>query len=150
MFVYILLKFAEIYYNDPSHRTFNVLINGRVVASNFMFPSVGTPVDAKFLGIVMDGSLAIEFDCYLIDEVISVGDALFWHKCEQELFDKRADRSFIVASHDLRFVRDNCRSALIVEGGRAKWFPDVDVAIDIYCALCEEEVPANPDRLAHA
>jgi capsular polysaccharide transport system ATP-binding protein len=95
-------------------------------------------------------SLAIEFDCYLIDEVISVGDALFWRKCEQELFDKRADRSFIVASHDLRFVRDNCRSALIVEGGRAKMFRDVDVAIDVYCALCEEEVSTNPGRLAHA
>ena len=31
-------------------------------------------------------SMAIEFDCYLIDEVISVGDALFRERCEEELF----------------------------------------------------------------
>ena len=95
-------------------------------------------------------SLAIEFDCYLIDEVISVGDALFRHKCEAELFGNRADRAFIIASHDTVFLKDTCQSALIIEGGRAKLFREVDVAVEIYCALCEEEVPANTGRLAHA
>jgi capsular polysaccharide transport system ATP-binding protein len=95
-------------------------------------------------------SLAIEFDCYLVDEVISVGDVLFRYKCEQELFDKRSDRSFIIASHDLVFIKDNCQHAIVIEDGMAKLFRDVDVAIDIYCAICEEEVSTNPDRLAHA
>ena len=35
-------------------------------------------------------SMAIEFDCYLIDEVISVGDARFHAKCQRELFEKRS------------------------------------------------------------
>ncbi len=46
-------------------------------------------------------SLAIEFDCYLIDEVIAVGDALFREKCEVELFERRSDRAFIMAWHEL-------------------------------------------------
>src|SRR6266404_3033674 len=37
-------------------------------------------------------SLAIEFDCFLIDEIISVGDVRFHEKCRVELFEKRRDR----------------------------------------------------------
>lgn len=95
-------------------------------------------------------SLAIEFDCYLIDEVISVGDALFRQKCEDELFAKRADRAFIIASHDLEFIRNTCEDALIVENGRAKMFRDIGLAIDIYRALCEEDNAPTPNRLIHA
>ncbi len=65
-------------------------------------------------------SLAIEFDCYLIDEVIAVGDSLFRRKCEEELFARRADRAFIIASHDLQFIQQTCKSAIVVESGRAK------------------------------
>ena len=42
-------------------------------------------------------SLAIEFDCYLIDEIIMVGDQNFHKKCHYELFEKRGDRALIFA-----------------------------------------------------
>jgi capsular polysaccharide transport system ATP-binding protein len=80
-------------------------------------------------------SLAIEFDCYLIDEVIAVGDAGFRDKCERELFGRRADRAFIIASHDVEFIRHSCNRAIIIEGGRAKLFEDIDLAIDIYAGI---------------
>ena len=38
-------------------------------------------------------SMAVEFDCFLIDEVIAVGDARFHDRCAHELFDKRRDRA---------------------------------------------------------
>jgi capsular polysaccharide transport system ATP-binding protein len=95
-------------------------------------------------------SLAIEFDCYLIDEVIAVGDSLFRRKCEDELFANRADRAFIIASHDLNFIRDTCHCAIIVESGRAKLFDDLDLAIEIYHAICEEEGRLTQERLVHA
>src|SRR5438270_13056794 len=44
-------------------------------------------------------SVAIDFDCYLIDEIISVGDYRFQRRSHEELFDKRADRSLMLASH---------------------------------------------------
>lgn len=95
-------------------------------------------------------SLAIEFDCYLIDEVISVGDTLFRHKCEEELFGKRADRSFVIASHDLGFIKETCNSAIIVESGRAKMFDDIELAVDIYHAICDEQDVLMQRRLAYA
>jgi capsular polysaccharide transport system ATP-binding protein len=95
-------------------------------------------------------SLAIEFDCYLIDEIVSVGDLIFRDKCQAELFGRRADRSFIIASHDSLFLKETCQFALIIEGGRAKIFDDMELAIDIYSAICEEESLIYSKRLAHA
>ena len=83
-------------------------------------------------------SLAIEFECYLIDEVIAVGDALFRQKCESELFERRADRAFVIASHELEFIHKTCTSAIIIESGRAKFFSDIDVAMEVYAAVWEE------------
>ena len=37
-------------------------------------------------------SLAIDFDCYLVDEIISVGDQRFQRQSYEELFERRVDR----------------------------------------------------------
>lgn len=77
-------------------------------------------------------SLAIEFDCYLIDELVSVGDARFQRKCQFELFQRRSHRTFVLASHDLNLINNYCDSALIIENGNAKIFPDIGEAVETY------------------
>ena len=80
-------------------------------------------------------SLAIEFDCYLIDELVAVGDARFQRRCNEELFERRADRSFLMASHDTRMIAEHCDRALVIESGRARVFDDIEEAIDVYTWL---------------
>lgn len=80
-------------------------------------------------------SLAIEFDCYLIDELVAVGDARFQQRCEEELFQRRADRSYLMASHDMHLIARHCSRALIIESGKAKMFDDIEEAVDIYVWL---------------
>ena len=77
-------------------------------------------------------SLAIDFDCYLIDEVIAVGDQRFLRRSEEELFEKRADRAMILASHDTETLKHYCSRALVLHHGRGKIFDDIDLAVDIY------------------
>lgn len=77
-------------------------------------------------------SLAIEFDCFLIDEVISVGDARFHEKCRRELFEKRSDRAMIIVSHETHNIREHCSRACVLEGGRLREFADVDSAYSEY------------------
>lgn len=79
-------------------------------------------------------SLAIEFDCYLIDEVIAVGDAIFRRRCEAELFEKRRERAFVIASHDMQFIHDSCQRALVIESGQTVLYDNVDEAIAAYGA----------------
>jgi len=80
-------------------------------------------------------SLAIEFDCYLIDELVAVGDARFQQKCQEELFTHRKDRAFMMASHDVHMIAHYCDRAIIIESGKCKIFEDVQEAVDIYSWL---------------
>ena len=80
-------------------------------------------------------SLAVDFDCYLIDEVMAAGDQSFQLRSHEELFEKRADRALILASHVPESDQIYCSRALILHRGRAKMFDDLDLALDIYSAL---------------
>ena len=80
-------------------------------------------------------SLAIEFDCYLIDELVAVGDARFQRKCQEGLFEERAHRAFLMASHDVQLIANYCDRALIIESGRAKMFHDIQEAVEVYTWL---------------
>ena len=77
-------------------------------------------------------SLAIDFDCYLIDEVIAAGDQRFQRRSHEELFEKRADRAMILASHVGEMIKAYCSRALVLHRGRGKVFADLDLALDIY------------------
>ncbi|MEO0417715.1 MAG: ATP-binding cassette domain-containing protein [Pseudomonadota bacterium] len=80
-------------------------------------------------------SLAIEFDCYLIDEVILVGDKNFQDKCKAEFFEKRHDRALLLASHSIDLVRQYCNRAIVLHDGRAQVYDDVSQAISFYNEL---------------
>ena len=80
-------------------------------------------------------SLAIDFDCYLVDEVIAAGDQRFQRRSHEELFERRADRSMILASHISDIVKAYCSRALVLHRGRGKVFDDLQLAIDIYNEL---------------
>lgn len=80
-------------------------------------------------------TLSINFDCYLIDEVISVGDQRFHQKCHDALFRDRRDAAMILVSHDVGIIREFCSSALVLKNGFGREFSDLDVAISIYSTL---------------
>ena len=77
-------------------------------------------------------SMAVEFDCFLIDEVISVGDARFHSKCQTELFEKRKDRAFVLVSHEAHNIRERCNRACVLHEKKLHLFTDTDTAFDFY------------------
>lgn len=80
-------------------------------------------------------TLAVDFECFLIDEVISVGDQRFQRKCHDELFVKRAHCAMILVSHDCNIIRSYCSKALVLKAGRGRVFDDLDLALAIYNTL---------------
>lgn len=80
-------------------------------------------------------SLAVDFDCYLIDEVISVGDASFHQKCQVELFEKRAHKAMIIVSHELHNIREYCDRTAILDKGKLFLFDDIEESLSIYQSL---------------
>ena len=80
-------------------------------------------------------TLAVDFDCFLIDEVIAVGDQSFHKKCHDELFVRRAGCAMILVSHNLEMLRSYCNKALILKNGRGRVFEDLELAVSIYSSL---------------
>lgn len=77
-------------------------------------------------------SMAIEFDCYLIDEVMAVGDKRFQDKCQVELFEKRADRSLILVSHVPGQIKKHCNLFFVMRDGILHRFEDIELATQFY------------------
>jgi capsular polysaccharide transport system ATP-binding protein len=80
-------------------------------------------------------SLAIDFDCYLVDEVIAVGDVSFREKCRHALLEADHPRALVLTTHDTHVVKQYCNKAVILHNGRARVFDDINFAADLYGAL---------------
>jgi capsular polysaccharide transport system ATP-binding protein len=80
-------------------------------------------------------TLAVDFECFLIDEVIAVGDQRFHRKCFDALFVQRAHCAMILVSHDMHIIKTFCDQALVLKSGRGKVFDDIDLALGIYQTL---------------
>lgn len=74
-------------------------------------------------------SMMIDFDCYLIDEVVAVGDARFQERCRQELFEKRGDRAIIIVSHETHYLREYCQRGCVLDKGVLHHFSDLEDAL---------------------
>ncbi|AMU04871.1 ATP-binding protein [Burkholderia cenocepacia] len=77
-------------------------------------------------------SMAIEFECFLIDEIIAVGDSRFHAKCHHELFERRRDRALIIVSHDAGYIREHCDRAAVLAQGKLHSFEQIDDAYAFY------------------
>ena len=77
-------------------------------------------------------SMAVEFDCFLIDEIVAVGDSRFHEKCHVELFEKRSDRAMIIVSHNAEYIRAHCQHAAVLVAGKLHSFERVEDAFYFY------------------
>ena len=77
-------------------------------------------------------SMVIEFDCFLIDEIIAVGDTRFHEKCHRELFELRSDRAMIIVSHNAAYIREHCTRAAVLVDGELTQPANLDEAFDFY------------------
>jgi capsular polysaccharide transport system ATP-binding protein len=76
-------------------------------------------------------SLAVDFDCFLVDEALAVGDTRFGRA-----FEERIQRSgLILISHSPALVRRLCTRAAVLDQGILTFYDDLDEALATYNAL---------------
>jgi capsular polysaccharide transport system ATP-binding protein len=82
--------------------------------------------------IAFGTSMAFDFDHYLIDEVMAVGDAAFKAK-SRKVFNERLQRSkVILVSHNMSLIREMCNVVIHLDGGRATLYENVAKGIAAY------------------
>ncbi len=89
-------------------------------------------------------SMAIEFDCFLIDEAMVVGDARFHHRCHVELFQKRKDRAVILVSHDPNVIKLYCTRSAVLHEGKLHQFDDIEQSYRFYMNELGMSVSTEP------
>jgi capsular polysaccharide transport system ATP-binding protein len=80
-------------------------------------------------------SLAIDFDCYLVDEVAAAGDVRFRRRCEEELMARRDNGTLIMTSHDPYMLQQYCTRGAVLYGGLLVFFDTVAEACEVHHAL---------------
>jgi capsular polysaccharide transport system ATP-binding protein len=77
-------------------------------------------------------SMAFEFDYYLIDEVMAVGDAQFKRKSREVLKERLRRANLILTSHNMADIRQYCNLVVVVDRGNTVLYDDVEAGIQIY------------------
>jgi capsular polysaccharide transport system ATP-binding protein len=124
---------ARVYGEDP--RAIARFVEEFAELGDYMANPVRTYSSGMMARLAFGLSMAIEFDCYLIDEITAVGDARFQARCSAAFEARRREADLIVVSHSMETVARYCdRGAILVEG-RLAVFPTVDRAIGAYLRM---------------
>lgn len=77
-------------------------------------------------------SINFDFDYYLIDELTSVGDAVFRKKASREFERIKKVSSLIYVTHNLQSLRESCDSAIYLHDGKVTYYKDINDGIRVY------------------
>jgi capsular polysaccharide transport system ATP-binding protein len=77
-------------------------------------------------------SMAFDFDYYLIDEVMAVGDAQFKAKSKEVMMARLKRANLILTSHNMGDIRQYCNVVLHVDQGRVTIYDDIEAGIRAY------------------
>ena len=80
-------------------------------------------------------SLAIDFECYLVDEVTGAGDERFRQRCEEALIHRRDTATLVMVSHEPATLRQYCRRGAVLYGGSLVFYDTMDEATEVHHRL---------------
>lgn len=77
-------------------------------------------------------SLAFDFDIYISDEVTAAGDTAFRKKTAEAFKSMVSRAGLIMVAHDEDTLRQFCHSGILIHGGKAHWFDEINDALKAY------------------
>jgi len=80
-------------------------------------------------------SISFDFNYYLIDETLSVGDMSFRNKCNSKIKEIREKSHILLVSHDMSTIKLMCDKAIVLHNQSISVFDNVDDAISEYSNL---------------
>lgn len=128
------LKFVARAYGEDFHRVLRFVADFAEIGSYLNEPlrTYSSGMAARFaFGL----SMAIEFDCYLVDEITAVGDSNFQRRCKEAFMARRAKSDVIMISHDMNTIKDYCDAVVVLIDGHMMQFDNVEEGIATYMRL---------------
>lgn len=117
----------------------------------FIDQQVRTYSSGMYVRLAFSVAIHIEPDILVVDEALSVGDALFTQKCFRFLNEFRKKGTLIIVSHDLHAVAGLCEKVLWLDQGVKRGFGDVKIICESYLSAMfghekhDLDIDANED-----
>lgn len=128
------LKFVARAYGEDFHRVLRFVAEFAEIGSYLNEP-LRTYSSGMMARFAFGLSMAIEFDCYLVDEITAVGDSNFQRRCREAFRERRENSDVIIISHDMDTIKDYCDVAIVLIDGQMVEFPNVEEGIATYMRL---------------
>ncbi len=81
-------------------------------------------------------AVSVDADVLIIDEALSVGDALFQHKCFSRIRElKKNGKTILYVGHDLSVIRTMCEQVVLLDSGRIVQTGDSNTVVNAYREL---------------
>lgn len=80
-------------------------------------------------------SMAFDFDFYIVDEALAVGDAVFKKKCKALFCQKSETKGIIMVSHSLNVIREFCDQGIFLHGDSTTHCSNIAELFKLYQAL---------------
>lgn len=121
-------------YGRPIEETLEFVEDFAELGAYFRMP-VKTYSAGMHARLAFGASLAVDFDCYIIDEMTGAGDHRFAERCQRALLERRERGSLIMISHDIHTLEAYCETGAILHDGKYTSYDNMSDTIDAYHAL---------------
>ena len=125
------LKFVARAYGEDERRV-SRFVDEFAELGDYINAPVKTYSSGMMARLAFGLSMAIAFDCYLVDEITSVGDARFQKRCRDAFEARRRNADVIMVSHDMGTIQSYCDRGMVLVDGQLIVFDDVASAIETY------------------
>ena len=95
-------------------------------------------------------SMAFQFDTYLVDETTAAGDGSFKDKANAVFLARMQHSGAVVVNHSMRTIRELCDVGVVLEGGQATYFDDIEDAIKAHEENMRRATRTTIDKMVNA
>jgi capsular polysaccharide transport system ATP-binding protein len=111
------VRFIARIYGRPIAETL-AFVDDFAELGSYMAMPIRTYSAGMLARLAFAASLAVEFDCYLVDEITAAGDERFRQRCHAALMERRENGTLVMVSHDPHTLRLYCERGAVLREGR--------------------------------
>ena len=132
--------------NDEIGRRFNDIVAFADIG-DFIEQPVKTYSSGMMVRLAFAVIAHVDADILVVDEALSVGDAVFTHKCMRFIRSFQQHGTLLFVSHDIASVQNLCRSGIWLKNGRVERSGTAKSVSEAYLQYTLQEIYGNESKL---